>query len=67
MTDQERQLLLMVAKDMRRIWGDPDSVADVYGLSKHVAEDRARQYDHTIHEVEKWEKMESHLRNRSRR
>jgi hypothetical protein len=47
MTDAERKLLLMVAKDMRRKWAEW-----TFAVSKNVSKSRERQYDSVIFTVE---------------
>ena len=58
MTDAEKHLLLMVAKDMRRLWSNsPHAFGDNWAISNNKP--RVDQYDHEIFEVEHGEGSEA--------
>jgi hypothetical protein len=47
MTEKERELLLMIAKDMRRLWTD-----SVFALSKNITGPRVEQYNTAIFQAQ---------------
>lgn len=54
MTEEEKRLLLMVAKDLRRIWANhPGTFGDQVGWI--VGDERMRDYDDAIAGVENGE------------
>ena len=58
MTEKERELLLMVAKDLRRLWGQKPEVFGVLpGYSLYA--NRKNQYDTIIKELENGKEREA--------